>query len=88
MHAAVPRITPILVIIAGEVMVGDVVASVLPADTGSRAFANPKSNTFTTPSARTFTLAGFRIAMNDALLVSRFQCFRDLLGDWKCLVER
>src|SRR5262245_31227885 len=26
--------------------------------------------------------------MNDALLVSRFHCFRDLLGDWECLVER
>src|SRR5688572_15724966 len=26
--------------------------------------------------------------MNDALLVSRFQCFNDLLGDRECLVQR
>ena len=56
MYAAVLRITPTRVIIAGDVMVGDAVASVLLADTGSRAFAKPKSNTFTMPSGRSFTL--------------------------------
>ena len=88
MYAAVPRITPILVIMAGQVMVGDVVASMLPADTGSRAFANPKSSTFTVPSAPELDVSGFEIAMNDALLVRRFQCLGDLLGDGQCLVER
>ena len=54
-----PSSTPKLVIIAGEVIVGDAIASAPTADIGSNAFANPKSSTLTVPSARIFTLAGF-----------------------------
>src|SRR5262245_39072276 len=85
MYAAVPRITPILVI-AGEVIVGNAAAFVLPPDTGSSAFARPKSNTLTMPSGRTLTFAGFQIAMDDTLFVSRFKPFRDLTGDRQRLV--
>ena len=60
MYAAVPSSTPTPVIIAGDVIVGDAVASMVRADVGSSAFARPKSSTFTVPSGRTFTLAGFR----------------------------
>ena len=50
MYAAVPRIIPTPVIIAGVVMVGDCdTFGALP--TGSIAFARPKSSTLTVPSA-------------------------------------
>ena len=55
-----PSSTPTPVIIAGDVMVGDAVASMCRADIGSSAFANPKSSTFTVPSGRTLMFAGFR----------------------------
>ena len=60
MYAAVPRIMPTPVVIAGVVIVGDCDAFGDAAPAGSIAFANPKSSTFTVPSARTFTFAGFR----------------------------
>ena len=62
MYAAVPRITPTPVIIAGEVIVGDIERR---RPTGPRRrrlgrFASPKSSTFTMPSGVTLMLAGFR----------------------------
>ena len=60
MYAAVPSIMPTPVIIAGDVIVGDAVASMRPPLAGSSAFANPKSSTFTVPSGRTLIFAGFR----------------------------
>ena len=55
-----PRIMPTPVIIAGEVMVGEIelLAAIAPA--GSVALASPKSSTFTVPSGRTLMFAGFR----------------------------
>ena len=59
MYAAVPRMTPICVI-AGVVIVGELVTPGLNADAGSSAFARPKSRTFTVPSGRSLMFAGFR----------------------------
>ena len=88
MYAAVPSITPTLVIIAGEVMVGDAVASGLPTDTGSRAFAKPKSSTFTVPSGADFDIRRLQIAMDDPLLVRRFDRLGDLRRDRQRVVDR
>ena len=74
---------------AGDVMVGDIETlpdAAVPA--GSTAFANPKSSTFTVPSSRTLMLAGFRIAVDDALLVSGFKRVGDLLRDGQGDVDR
>ena len=60
MYAAVPRIIPTPVIIAGDVIVGDIDGSPTPRPSGSSAFASPKSSTFTVPSARSLMFAGFR----------------------------
>jgi hypothetical protein len=40
--------------------VGEVIAFTRAAETGSMAFARPKSSTFTVPSVRTLMFAGFR----------------------------
>jgi hypothetical protein len=59
MYAAVPRITPTPVIMAGVVIVGDCdIFAALP--TGSIALARPKSSTFTVPSGVVMMLVGFR----------------------------
>ena len=61
MYAAVPRITP-RIVMAGVVMVGDIVAgcgSPFPAPDWI-AFASPKSSTFTVPLSRTLMFAGLR----------------------------
>jgi hypothetical protein len=61
MYAAVPRIVPTPVIIAGVVIVGDCDSPTAPEAAGASVnFANPKSNTFTVPSGRTLMLAGFK----------------------------
>jgi hypothetical protein len=63
MYAAVPRMIPALVIVAGESIVGEAVTSTLrvplPAFRSS-ALARPKSSTFTVPSGRSLMFAGFR----------------------------
>ena len=56
MYAAVPRMIPARVIIAGLVIVGELIV----AAEGSSAFASPKSSTLTVPSARTLMFAGLR----------------------------
>ena len=58
------------------------------APTGSIAFARPKSSTFTVPSGRDLDVRGLQIAVDDALLVRRFQRLRDLLRDRQRFVER
>ena len=62
MYAAVPRIIAAPVVIAGDVIVGDIdsARADMVAATGSIAFASPKSSTFTVPSGRTLMFAGFR----------------------------
>jgi hypothetical protein len=59
MYAAVPRITPTPVIIAGEVIVGEFVRSNAPL-VPSTVFANPKSSTLTRPCSLSAMFAGFR----------------------------
>ena len=73
---------------AGEVSVGECVLLGEEPAGGSMAFARPKSSTFTVPSVRTLMFAGFEIAMDDSLLVRRFQRLRDLLRDGQRLIER
>jgi hypothetical protein len=58
MYAAVPRIIPIPVIMAGVVIVGDCDTSSDVPLAASVAFANPKSSTLTLPSCVTATFAG------------------------------
>jgi serine/threonine protein kinase len=58
-YAAVPRMTPPAVIIAGDVMVGDIDRFDDDPSVVS-AFANPKSRTLTLPSDVTLMLAGLR----------------------------
>ena len=82
-----PRIIPACVI-AGVVIVGDCETLGDATPVGSIAFARPKSSTFTVPSGRTLMFAGFKIAMDDALLVRRFQRVSDLLRDGQRLVDR
>ena len=61
MYAAVPRITPTPVIIAGDVIVGEFVSVERgAARAASVAFARPKSSTLTLPSCVSAMLAGFR----------------------------
>ena len=77
------------VIAAGLVIVGecgDVCADA--ADAGSSAFARPKSSTFTVPSASHLDVRGLQIAVDDPLLVRRFERVGDLLRDGQRLVER
>ena len=55
---------------------------------GSIALARPKSSTFTVPSGRDLDVGGLQIAVDDALLVRRFERLGDLLRDRQRLVER
>ena len=80
MYAAVPRIIPACVI-AGVVIVGDIEALADIAPVGSSAFARPKSSTFTVPSGAHLDVRGLQIAMDDPLLMRRFEGLRDLLRD-------
>ena len=81
MYAAVPRIMPACV--ARAVSVGEFMARSLegPRSTPS-AFARPKSRTFTVPSGAHFDVRRLEIAMDDALLVRRFERLRDLPARW------
>ena len=58
------------------------------APAGSCAFARPKSSTFTVPSGAHLDVGRLQIAMDDALLVRRFERLGDLLRDRQRLVER
>ena len=53
-------------------------ASASTPEAGSIALANPKSSTFTVPSGRNLDVGGLQIAMDDALLVRRFERLGDL----------
>ena len=64
------------------------ICSVTTGPAGSIAFASPKSSTFTVPSESDFDVRGLEVAMDDALLVRRFEGVRDLLGDGQRFVER
>ena len=54
----------------------------------SSAFASPKSSTFTVPSVANLDVRRLQVAMDDALLVRRFERLGDLLRDRQRLVER
>ena len=73
---------------AGVVIVGDCDASIDSAAPVSSAFASPKSSTFTVPSGAHLDVRRLQIAMNDALLVRRFERLGDLPGDRQRFVER
>ena len=78
-------------VIAGVVIVGDCVQHVgLPTRRPARArgFASPKSSTFTVPSGRDLDVRRLQIAMNDPVLVRRFERLRDLPRDRQGVVEQ
>jgi hypothetical protein len=60
MYAAVPRMRPAAVIVAGLVNVGDAGPDAAGSPDRSMALARPKSRTLTVPSDRTLMFAGFR----------------------------
>ena len=78
-------------VIAGEVKVGECAAP--PGEAQVRccrrpiAFARPKSSTFTVP-PRGLHVRRLEIAVNDPLLVGRFERLGDLPRHWQRLVER
>ena len=82
-----PRIIPACVI-AGVVIVGDIEALADIAPVGSIAFARPKSSTFTVAVSPHLDVRGLQIAMDDPLLVRRFERLGDLLRDRQRFVER
>ena len=82
-----PRIIPACVI-AGVVIVGDCDTFGADRRRGSIAFASPKSSTFTVPSGAHLDVRGLEIAMDDPLLVRRFERLGDLLRDGQRFVER
>jgi len=88
MYAAVPRMMPICVI-AGVVIVGDWDRSLARAlaESGASALARPKSSTFTVPSGSQLDIRGLEIAVDDPLLVGRFERLRDLPRDRQRLVD-
>ena len=82
-----PRIIPALVIVAGEVIVGDIDRFVDESPAGSIAFARPKSSTFTVAVGADLDVGRLEIAMNDALLVCRFEGLGNLLRDGQRLID-
>ena len=78
-------------IIAGDVIVGELRRALRPRPTTPAdpiAFASPKSSTFTVPSGAHLDVRRLQIAMDDALLVRRFERVGDLPRDGQRLVER
>ena len=71
-----------------SVIVGDVGERSIGRGVGSIAFARPKSSTFTVPSGAHLDVRRLQIAMDDALLVRRFERVGDLPRDRQRLVER
>ena len=69
-------------------IVGEFIAVALDAPVGSIALARPKSKTFTVPSGADFDVRGLQIAMDDPLLVRRFERLGDLFRDRQRFVER
>ena len=74
-------------VIAGLVIVGDAIESPPSPPTGSIAFARPKSSTFTVPSGLHLDIRGLEIAVDDPVLVRRFERLGDLLGDRQGLID-
>ena len=66
----------------------DATSRVDPASSASIAFARPKSSTLTVPSGAHLDVRRLQIAMDDALLVRRFERLGDLPRDRQRFVER
>ena len=86
MYAAVPRIMPIPVIIAGVIVVGDAVTLADVGNAGSSALARPKSSTFHRAIGPQTDVCRLQIPMDDPLLVRRFERLGDLSRDRQRLV--
>ena len=71
---------------AGEVIVGDR-EDRGGAPPGSTSFASPKSSTLTAPVVADLDIGRLQIAMDDAMVVRRFECLGDLSGDGQRIVE-
>ena len=74
-------------VIAGVVIVGDIETPDAAAPAGSIAFARPKSNTFTVPSASHLDVGGLEIAVDDPLVMCRFQRVGDLSRDGQRFID-
>ena len=84
-YAAVPRITPICVI-AGDVNVGEFIASAAPASDVDR-LRQPEIQHLDRSVGADLDVRGFQIAVNDALLVRGFERLGDLSGDRQRFVD-
>ena len=81
--------TPAPVTSAGEVIVGENDREALDAPPpGSTSLASPKSSTFNTPSGAHLDVGRLEIAVDDAVLVCRFEGIGDLARQRQGLVDR
>ena len=79
MYAAVPRMTPTLVIIAGDVIVGDMVAAGLLRRRVHR-FGEAEVEHLHNAVAGDLDIRWFEISVNNSLLVRGFESLGDLLA--------
>ncbi len=87
MYAAVPRIIPARVI-AGVVIVGDIDTLADIAPVGFHRFREPEVEHLHRAISADLDVRGLQIAMDDPLLMCRFEGFGDLLRDGQRVVER
>ena len=84
-----PRITPILVVIAGVVIVGDCVAfATTPDAAGSSRLRQAEVEHLHRAVVPHLDVGGLQVAVDDPLLVRGFERIGDLLRDRQRLVER
>ena len=88
MYAAVPSNTPTPVIIAGDVIVGDVGRVDTSRSHWFEGLRQSEIQHLHCAIRPQLDVRGLQIAMDDALFVRRFQRFGNLPGDRQCLVER
>ena len=77
-----------MAVIAGLVIVGEAVTSRPAVALAPATFARPKSSTFTVPSVANLDVRGLEIAVDDSLIVSRFERLGDLLRNREGFRER
>ena len=78
-----PRITPIPVSIAGDVIVGEFSGSSAPGGAGSVALARPKSSTFDAVVRGERDVRRLEIAVDDPLVVRRLERLRRSRARWR-----
>ena len=81
MYAVVPRITPTPVIMAGIGMAGECAGASVVEPPAPVAFARPKIQHLHLAGVSDGDVGGLQVAMNDRLVVGRFQRVHDSCGD-------